>query len=85
MRYFCSFLLTNENVYGILFMKGDKGMSLELALVYIGVILMYFIGYCIGYSKRTEQEFTEDWEINELTDEEVEKIINFFFEIKKGK
>lgn len=66
-------------------MKGDKGMLLELALVYIGVVLMYFVGYYVGYSKRTEQEFTEDWEIDELTDEEVEKIINFFFEIKKGK
>ena len=80
-----SFLLTNGNVYGILFMKGDKGMSLELALVYIGVVLMYFVGFCVGYSKRTEQEFTEDWEIDELTDEEVKKIIDFFFEIKKGK
>lgn len=60
-------------------------MLLELALVYIGVILMYFVGYCVGYSKRTEQEFTEDWEIDELTDEEVEKINDFFFEITKGK
>lgn len=60
-------------------------MTLELIFVYIGIILMYFIGYCIGYSKRTEQEFTEDWEIDDLTDEEVDKIINFFFEVKKGK
>ena len=57
-------------------------MLLELALVYIGVVLMYFVGFCVGYSKRTEQEFTEDWDIDDLSEKDINKIINFYNGLK---
>jgi hypothetical protein len=60
-------------------------MTLELFLLWVWTVLVYFTGFIFGYNKRTEQEFTKDWDIDDLTDEEVKKIINFFFEIKKGK
>lgn len=60
-------------------------MTLELFLLWVWAVLVYFTGFIFGYNKREKQEFTKDWDIDDLTDEEVEKIINFFFEIKKGK
>lgn len=60
-------------------------MIIELAVITFFALMIYYTGFVYGYSKRTEQEFTEDWDIDDLTDEEVEKIINLFFEIKKRK
>ena len=53
-------------------------MIIELVVITFFALIFYYTGFVYGYSKRTEQEFTEDWNIDNLSEKDINEIINFY-------
>lgn len=57
-------------------------MIIELVVITFFALMIYYTGFVYGYSKRSEQEFTEDWDIDDLSEKDINKIINFYNGLK---
>ena len=57
-------------------------MIIELVVITFLVLMIYYTGFVYGYSKRTEQEFTEDWNVNDLSEKDINEIINLYNDLK---
>lgn len=57
-------------------------MIIELVVITFFALMIYYTGFVYGYSKRSEQEFTEDWVIDDLSEKDINEIINFYNSLK---
>ena len=51
-------------------------MIIELVVITFFALMIYYTGFVYGYSKRSEQEFTEDWDIDDLSEKDIKATLN---------